>query len=652
MEGLESELTCPVCLELFSCPVLLPCLHSLCFRCADDIMLQALKVKPEVALETVESSPSAEGTTAGFPCPICRERVPIDDRGLDGLRRNMMLENIVERYQHLSMAEGATPSKLLCQLCEGTPMEACKTCVTCRATYCAQCLSTMHPPRGPLASHELVEPTAKTEQPRAVTCPDHKNERLNMFCLTDEAPVCSLCKLVGKHKEHDMEDLGQVFEKNFAVLTNDFEKLKGKLTSMTEGLTQMETFRDGISQRAAQLKTNVRVECTKLVEIIQQRETNMELGVDKAKETVEEALEAFLDRTRHNERKVGALVTYVTEVLKERDAAAFLQTWKTLNTYVQKALQLPELKDDTVWQQVEHLSVDFSCTAHLLHQLDFGHSAKAPVILLDRCWTTMCAASLQWTTEDAGVIFDVRYTKSVAEVPEDVWTVVENVQGFSCTVRGLDSDSSYRFVVTAKNGVTNVSSHELEFTTKPFVFALDPNTAHRQLRLSENNTCATYVPSSDVLLPDLPSRFVDQKFSVLGDTGVASGRHYWQVAVDDNWCTVGVAHRWSPRDQHVGSTLQSWALCICNRDNIGVVLHGPTGASFTLGCVFRTIGVLLDHDAGAVTLSDAQTGRLIHVFEDCLFTEPVYPAFSVSGSLTVVSGVPNPWAQTMCTSPV
>ncbi|KAI8520323.1 hypothetical protein Bbelb_000770 [Branchiostoma belcheri] len=649
MEGLESELTCPVCLELFSCPLLLPCLHSLCFRCADDILLQTLKAKPE-AEESAEASPSTdrEDTTTGFPCPICREHVPIDDRGLDGLRRNMMLANIVERYQHLSMTEGASFTKVPCQLCEDAPMEACMTCVTCRASYCEQCLSTLHPMRGPLASHELVEPTTKVDQPRVLTCPDHRNERLNMFCLTDQTPVCSLCKLVGKHKEHDMEDLGQVFEKNFAVLIQSSERLKEKLTSLREGLTRMETFREGMGQRAVQLKSKVREECKKLVEIIQQRETDMVRGVDKAKEIEEEAVEAFLERTRNNERKVGALVTYVTEVLKERDAAAFLQTWKTLHTHVQKALQLPELKDDTVWQHLEHLSVDFSCTAHTLHLLDFGRAPKAPDILSDRCWTSMCAATLQWTGEDADVTFDVRYAKtqepSSREVQDEAWMVLENVHGFSCTVRGLDSDSSYRFVVTAKNGVTKTSSHELELTTKPFVFALDPNTAHRQLRLSENNSCATYEPGSDALLPDLPSRFVDQKFSVLGDTGVTSGRHYWQVVVDDNWCTIGVAHRWTPRDQHVGSTLQSWALCICNRDDIGVVLHGPTGASFTLGCVFRTIGVLLDHDAGTVTLSDAETGRLIHVFKDGLFTEPVYPAFSVSGSLTVISGVPNPWS--------
>ena len=43
MEALESELTCPVCLELYSTPLLLPCLHNLCQRCAEEILLATKK---------------------------------------------------------------------------------------------------------------------------------------------------------------------------------------------------------------------------------------------------------------------------------------------------------------------------------------------------------------------------------------------------------------------------------------------------------------------------------------------------------------------------------------------------------------------------------------------------------------------------------
>lgn len=38
MENLEKQLICPVCLEIFSKPVvILPCQHNLCRKCANDI---------------------------------------------------------------------------------------------------------------------------------------------------------------------------------------------------------------------------------------------------------------------------------------------------------------------------------------------------------------------------------------------------------------------------------------------------------------------------------------------------------------------------------------------------------------------------------------------------------------------------------------
>lgn len=38
MESLEKQLICPICLEMFTKPVvILPCQHNLCRKCASDI---------------------------------------------------------------------------------------------------------------------------------------------------------------------------------------------------------------------------------------------------------------------------------------------------------------------------------------------------------------------------------------------------------------------------------------------------------------------------------------------------------------------------------------------------------------------------------------------------------------------------------------
>ena len=40
---MEDELTCPVCLELFADPLLLPCSHSICKKCLQDIIDNRIK---------------------------------------------------------------------------------------------------------------------------------------------------------------------------------------------------------------------------------------------------------------------------------------------------------------------------------------------------------------------------------------------------------------------------------------------------------------------------------------------------------------------------------------------------------------------------------------------------------------------------------
>lgn len=37
-ESMEEELTCPVCLELYADPLMLPCSHSVCKKCLHDIL--------------------------------------------------------------------------------------------------------------------------------------------------------------------------------------------------------------------------------------------------------------------------------------------------------------------------------------------------------------------------------------------------------------------------------------------------------------------------------------------------------------------------------------------------------------------------------------------------------------------------------------
>ncbi|MBN3274095.1 TRI18 ligase, partial [Polyodon spathula] len=219
METLESELTCPICLELFEDPLLLPCAHSLCFSCAHRILVSHC-----TSNEPVES-------VSAFQCPTCRYVITLNQRGLEGLKRNVTLQNIIDRFQKASLSGPNSPSeirrerafdgnamttsseKVQCQFCDqDPPQDAVKTCVTCEVSYCEDCLKATHPNKKPFTGHRLIEPIPDSHL-RGLMCLEHEDEKVNMYCVTDEQLICSLCKLVGRHRDHQVAALSERYEK-------------------------------------------------------------------------------------------------------------------------------------------------------------------------------------------------------------------------------------------------------------------------------------------------------------------------------------------------------------------------------------------------------------------------------------------------------
>lgn len=218
METLESELTCPICLELFEDPLLLPCAHSLCFNCAHRILVSHCATN-----EPVES-------INAFQCPTCRHVITLSQRGLDGLKRNVTLQNIIDRFQKASVSGPNSPSetrrerafdantmssaeKVLCQFCDQDPaQDAVKTCVTCEVSYCDECLKATHPNKKPFTGHRLIEPIPDSHI-RGLMCLEHEDEKVNMYCVTDDQLICALCKLVGRHRDHQVAALSERYDK-------------------------------------------------------------------------------------------------------------------------------------------------------------------------------------------------------------------------------------------------------------------------------------------------------------------------------------------------------------------------------------------------------------------------------------------------------
>ncbi|KAF7658602.1 hypothetical protein LDENG_00010470 [Lucifuga dentata] len=122
MENLEEDLTCSVCYSLFSDPRVLPCSHTFCKSCLDNL----LQVTTNYSIWRPLRLP--------LKCPNCRGVVELPPMGVDALPTNVSLRAIVEKYQ--STSEPRPPS---CQEHHRQPLNM--YCIQDRQLICGLCLT-------------------------------------------------------------------------------------------------------------------------------------------------------------------------------------------------------------------------------------------------------------------------------------------------------------------------------------------------------------------------------------------------------------------------------------------------------------------------------------------------------------------------------
>ena len=254
---MEAELSCSLCCQLLTEPLLLPCCcRAICAACAntppqdsnnEDVASDKASVYSEtdsgVVVAPTKGSqvgpahpvpppvipPPASyaeesdtllcpvaGCSAGVepspgtttPCPACQKPLVLGAAGLSGLPPYPAMARIVSRHKGELGSSGAPFPP--CQLCEGPPGDATVSCEQCQVQYCGPCLSSCHPARGPLSTHTLtqVAPLATFQATSVAVCTPH-GEVGDVYCIVCGCVVCVLCQKE-KHSQHDLQPLDQL----------------------------------------------------------------------------------------------------------------------------------------------------------------------------------------------------------------------------------------------------------------------------------------------------------------------------------------------------------------------------------------------------------------------------------------------------------
>ena len=328
MYNLREEVTCSVCMQLYTNPKQLPCLHVFCLQCLNNLARTSARY-------------------GKIKCPLCQRDVAVPESGtLETLPNCFHMKNLLD----ILAIKECNNAKVTCENCERKSEEAAY-CFHCGKFWCNECMNAHNIFRENkdhrvLALKDFEDKDFEDVLKRPVFCQKelHDREVLKFYCKECDIPVCHTCVIVD-HSKHDVEHL--------ELTAREVKKsITSKLAAVRETSEEIYyNYNTGEEKKSRQIddctdnnKQRIRQTVKSLVSILHQKEEELIAEVENertiAREELRKSADAFQDFLRKREEcisNIGALV--------ERSTGADLVRTSTKKTIDELFQGLQEQQD-------------------------------------------------------------------------------------------------------------------------------------------------------------------------------------------------------------------------------------------------------------------------------------------------------------------
>ncbi|VDH96252.1 E3 SUMO-protein ligase RanBP2 [Mytilus galloprovincialis] len=198
-------LTCPICLERYTKPKYLPCLHTFCEDCILTYIVSVFKKSEK---------------KVNIECPVCRTTVTLPK---EGCTPREWVGQFPGNFLIVGLLEKEKPQKL-CMSCERLDIvsQAIFICNDCSDTLCDICQK-YHSSNKSTSNHEIkniftLPEKEKVHKTFQNICSDH-SKKLKLFCNDHNVPCCTLCVSLC----HRKCDSVVTFEEAVKTFSTDFK---------------------------------------------------------------------------------------------------------------------------------------------------------------------------------------------------------------------------------------------------------------------------------------------------------------------------------------------------------------------------------------------------------------------------------------------
>ena len=316
-------MTCEVCSEYYTDPLMLPCLHSFCKKCL------------------IKAKEKQGGPDTSLKCPMCDTSVNLPDGKIEGLTQNLWFEH---KSKETSIEKKILSKEAIsCDRCDDSNDAAVVYCCDCGQFLCDYCKKG-HKRNKKEVNHELIDletkgsielPTIKHEE---VYCTRHTDQKMIYYCNDCEKLVCPNCLPI-KHKDHNIEDYIDVEEKARKALKQVIVSCNGVIPAVTEAIANGEKMLEQIATRKEEVSKEIKETFEELKAVLDKRCNDLLMETEEIASAKRNSVKKQLDRFRKLVKQVSHGRHLASSVSERTDPGEVVSVKKLITDQLEECIE-------------------------------------------------------------------------------------------------------------------------------------------------------------------------------------------------------------------------------------------------------------------------------------------------------------------------
>ncbi len=372
MHNLKEEVSCAVCMQVYTDPKQLPCLHIFCLHCLNNVARTSTR-------------------NGRIRCPLCQADVVVPECGtMESLPDCFYLKNLLD----ILAIKKCNTAKVTCGNCEKKSDEM-SYCFHCGEFWCKVCLSGHNIIRANkehrvLALKDFKDKDFEDVLKRPAFCPKelHDKEVLKFFCKVCNVPVCQTCVIVD-HVGHIVEHLevtARAVKDNIMV---ELEFAKKAAQSYASAVQDLEEKLNSIENSTQATTEKIRLTTQAIILKLQGFEEKLTAQVEGQGKEAQERLTESKVKVQAQLTRYKETISQVEHLIGRSTAAELVRAQTHLN-------ELFHEQKDELGQQSrgENINFDFVPNQSFLQSIDSLDTETLGSLLLDPTTAHTCKCTV------------------------------------------------------------------------------------------------------------------------------------------------------------------------------------------------------------------------------------------------------------------